>query len=162
MSVKIILACDHLLTRQVSRRDIENDPENEIIAEVETGKEALELTLALQPDILISDMRFPDRITGEEIAKVLSEKGSVTKLIVQSVEKDGYTAHACLRAGASAYNCKFGQVDLDEVIRVVRRGERFVAPELREEFEKAVLSWKARLEFRLERARLAQNKPKLS
>ena len=60
MSIRIILADDHGITRQGLHSLLENEPDFEVIGEAENGREAIELVRKLQPDILLTDISMPN------------------------------------------------------------------------------------------------------
>jgi DNA-binding NarL/FixJ family response regulator len=127
MVVRIILANDHEGTRQLTKEAIERDPNNLIVAEAESGTEALELTLEHKPDILISDFFFPDMV-ATKIIQALRSQGSATKVLICSSAIIGAAIYECFEAGAGGYVEKLGLTSITVAIEAITRGERFIDP----------------------------------
>jgi YesN/AraC family two-component response regulator len=60
MSIKILLADDHKITRQGLSLLINNQPDMEVVAEAANGREAVELADKLAPEVIIMDVSMPD------------------------------------------------------------------------------------------------------
>ena len=77
----------------------------EIVAAVENGRLALDAVLALDPDILITDISMPV-MDGLQLAGQLKRSHSRTKTIVLTMHQDSYFVAAALSLGVSAYVTK--------------------------------------------------------
>ncbi|MFC1894040.1 response regulator transcription factor, partial [Chloroflexota bacterium] len=58
-SIKILIADDHAVLRQGTRKLLEQEPDLKVIAEVENGEEAVELAAKLNPDVVLMDIAMP-------------------------------------------------------------------------------------------------------
>ena len=82
MTIRIILVEDQKLMRIGLKSLFDEYPEMEIIAEAQNGKEAIEKTRLLKPDIVLMDIGLPD-ISGIEATKRILEQNSFnTKIIM--------------------------------------------------------------------------------
>jgi len=94
--VRVIVADDQAVFRDVARDVLGELPEFELIAEAASGREALELAVELKPDLVLLDVRMPD-IDGIETATRLSEivPSSVVVLISVEEPRDVPAARSC-------------------------------------------------------------------
>jgi two-component system response regulator DesR len=108
--------------------DIESDLE--VVAKAVSGEEALVHVLALQPDVVVTDIEMPG-ISGLELAGEIHRRGSRARVIILTTfARPGYLRRA-LDAGASGYLLKDTPSHrLADAIRRVHAGGRAVDPEL--------------------------------
>ena len=104
-----------------------------IIGVAKDGREALELTVRDQPDVLLTDIEMP-HMTGLEVAAAINERKLKTRVIILTTfARAGYLRRA-LDARASGYLLKDSPSEaLANAIRTVRSGGRAVDPELASE-----------------------------
>ena len=57
--LRIILVDDHAVVRMGYKRLLENDPDIEVIAELESGEEANQQARELNPDVMVMDLSMP-------------------------------------------------------------------------------------------------------
>jgi two-component system, LytTR family, response regulator len=79
MAVKILIADDEPVARQVLREHVEAIPSLEIAGEASTGKETLQRILDLDPDVVLLDQQMPEL---DGLAVVRSLRGAHTPLII--------------------------------------------------------------------------------
>ena len=107
---------------------LESQDDLSVVGEAADGREALELTRRLAPDVVLMDVRMPG-MDGIEATRLIVEQGlSSRALILTTFDLDEY-AHAALRAGASGFLLKDALPnDLLSGIRAVASGDAVVAP----------------------------------
>lgn len=131
MTIRVLLADDQSLIRSGFRALIDSAPDLEVIGEAGDGNEAVELTRASKPDVVLMDVRMPGRdglSATVEICADPSLTGSRV-LILTTFEVDEYVFQA-LRAGASGFIGKgIAPGELLEAIRVIHRGETLLSPQ---------------------------------
>jgi two-component system response regulator NreC len=128
MSIRIILADDHQMTREGLRSLLEELPDMEVVAEAETGNQTLKLTGELTPDIVVMDIVMPD-LNGMEAALRITSEFPDVKVIGLSMHSERQFVVGMLKSGASGYllkNCGFQE--LAEAIRRVNRGGTYITP----------------------------------
>ena len=118
--LKIIIADDHTAVRRSLRLLLECDLEIDVVAETSDGLETIRAVQALQPDLLLLDIRMP-QMSGLEVLQYLrNEKHSLGIIILSNHCEQLYIA-AALRLGADAFVTKAeGVGPLLEAILLVR------------------------------------------
>jgi DNA-binding NarL/FixJ family response regulator len=124
----VLLADDQPLLRMGFRMVLESQVDLSVVGEAADGREALELTRRLAPDVVLMDVRMPG-MDGIEATRLIVEDGLRSRvLILTTFDLDEY-AHAALRAGASGFLLKDALPnDLLSGIRAVASGDAVVAP----------------------------------
>lgn len=128
MSVKILLADDHKITRQGLRSLLEKEPDMEVVAEAEEGRTAVRLVRELLPDVVVMDVSMPDLNGMEATHQIVAEHPNV-KVIALSIHSDNLFVSEMLKSGASGYllkDCAFEE--LARAIHVVVDGKTYLSP----------------------------------
>jgi DNA-binding NarL/FixJ family response regulator len=128
--IRVLLADDQALVRAGFRLLIESEPDLEVVGEAADGREAYELAVAEQPDVVLMDIRMPNvdgiGATGQIVAD--PRTAGVRVLVLTTFELDEYVFRA-LRAGASGFLLKDTQpTELLAAIRAVAAGEALLSP----------------------------------
>ena len=128
--IRVLLADDQGLVRAGFRALLDAEPGIEVVGEARDGREAIELTRSLLPDVVLMDIRMPglDGLAAtREIAADRALAG-VRIVILTTFEIDDYVFEA-LRAGASGFLVKDTEpVDLIAAVRLVAVGEALLSP----------------------------------
>lgn len=126
--IRILLADDQSLLRVGFRAFLESEGDLEVVGEAGNGQEALSMTRALRPDVVLMDVRMPV-LDGIEATRQLVAEGSPSRILVLTTfDLDDYV-YAALRAGASGFLLKDAlPAELINGIRVVAAGDAAVAP----------------------------------
>ena len=128
MSIKILLADDHKITRQGLSLLINNQPDMEVVAEAANGREAVELADKLAPKVIIMDVSMPD-LNGIQATRQIKAKHAGIRVIALSMHSDALFVSEMLKCGASGYllkDCAFDE--LIQAIRVVFRDKTYLSP----------------------------------
>ena len=126
--VRILIAEDHVITREGMRRLLQEKPDLEIVGEAGSGEEAVQLVIKLQPDVVIMDIATP-KMNGIEATRQIKLLIPATAVLVLSAYDDDEYVFGLLDAGAAGYLLKTVTGDmLAEAIRNVSRGEPVLAP----------------------------------
>jgi DNA-binding NarL/FixJ family response regulator len=130
MSVRVLLADDEQLIRAGLRLILETEADFEVIGEAANGREAVDLTRRLDPDVVLMDIQMPG-VNGLEATRQIAAFGrqeSSRVLVLTTFELDEYVYEA-LRAGASGFLLKrTPAADLIAGIRIVAGGDALLAP----------------------------------
>jgi DNA-binding NarL/FixJ family response regulator len=103
----------------------------EVVAEAGTGVEAIEVTRAHRPDVVLMDIRMPEMDGLEATSRILAEADwNVRVLILTTFDPDEYVYRA-LRAGASGFVLKdIPPEHLATAVRTVADGGALLAPSI--------------------------------
>ncbi|MYS91293.1 MULTISPECIES: response regulator transcription factor [Streptomyces] len=130
MTIRVLLADDQALLRATFRILIDSCADMEVVAEASDGAEAVELTRAHHPDIVLMDIRMPgtDGLTATATLCADPDLSATRVLILTTFETEDYVAQA-LRAGASGFLGKDVTADtLLAGLRTVASGEALLSP----------------------------------
>ena len=105
MNVRVLVAEDHKIVRDGLRALLKNDPELEIIAEAENGKQAVEFNKEFSPDIVIMEVSLPE-LNGIEATRQIITDSPGVKVLGLSLSSNGKFLIDMLRAGAKGYITK--------------------------------------------------------
>lgn len=128
MSIRILLADDHKITRQGLRSLLEKQPDMEVVAEAEEGRTAVRLVRELVPNVVIMDVSMPDLNGMQATRKIVAEFPNV-KIIALSMHSDSLFVIEMLKSGASGYllkDCAFEE--LERAIRTVVADKTYLSP----------------------------------
>ena len=124
-TLRVVLADDHAIVRMGLRQILEADAGLQVVGEAEDGRDAVQKTLALQPDVLVLDVSMP-RMTGLEVLRQLKASAKRTPvrslLLTASIDRAGMLTAAQL--GARGIVLKTAAADmLVDGIRAVADGD---------------------------------------
>jgi len=128
--IRVLLAEDQAIVRAGFRALLDAEPDLEVAGEAADGREAVDLTRRLKPDLVVMDIRMPELDGLEATEQITSDPAlsSTRILVLTTFELDEYVFGA-LRAGASGFLLKGGEpTDLLSAIRLVAAGEALLAP----------------------------------
>jgi DNA-binding NarL/FixJ family response regulator len=100
--VKILVADDHELVRRGVRALVELQPGWRVCAEASTGRDAVEKTKHLKPDVVILDLSMPD-LNGLEATRQILAAVPRTEVLVLTIHESEQAERDVLAAGARGY-----------------------------------------------------------
>jgi DNA-binding NarL/FixJ family response regulator len=125
---RILLADDHTVVRSGFRMLLAAQPDMDVVGEASNGREAVELALQLQPDVIVMDVTMPE-LNGIEATRRIAQEVPRARVLALSMHKDAVYVREILRAGARGYLLKdSGEHDLIAAVRSVAKGEGFLSP----------------------------------
>ncbi|MEX2365113.1 MAG: response regulator transcription factor, partial [Pseudohongiellaceae bacterium] len=128
--VRIILVDDHAVVRAGYRLLLENDPDIEVIAELQSGEEANQQYKDLRPDVVVMDLSMPG-MGGIEAIRRIKLKHSDARILVFTMHDNSAFLNHALDAGASGYITKNSAPHiLVTAVRKIANGERYIEPAL--------------------------------
>lgn len=125
---KILMAEDHKLMRVGLKSILEDYEDLDVIAEAETGVEAVKLAKELKPDVILMDIGLPE-LDGIQATKKIKEFDNNTKIIILTSHSDENEVNSAINAGANAYALKDIKTEyLIMVLRSVKDGAVWFDP----------------------------------
>lgn len=122
--MKVVIAEDHYLVREGTRRLLESSGEVEVLAAVESAEALLDAVDRLRPDAVVTDIRMPpnNQMEGIEAAHAVRSKHPRVGVVVLSQYANSLYAFELFRNGTGglAYLLKDRVGDLDELMRALR------------------------------------------
>ena len=103
--IRVLIAEDHLMVRAGIRALLEKAGDIHVLGEASNGQEAVEMTEALKPDVLIMDIMMP-RMNGIQAAENIREKRLPTYILLLSMYSDEGFVHQALQYGVKGYVLK--------------------------------------------------------
>jgi DNA-binding NarL/FixJ family response regulator len=100
-TTRVLLVDDECLVRHVLSRILADYPDVEVVGQAATGDEAISSVEALQPHIVVMDIRMP-KMDGIAAAREIKSKYPEVQIIGLTELAYGYRADAMLKAGALA------------------------------------------------------------
>ena len=128
--IRLLLVDDHEVVRTGLRMLLESRPDMQIIGEAANGEQAIEMTQALKPDVVVMDITLPD-ISGIETTRRIKERFPDVAVVALTIHEDEQYFFEMLQAGASGYVPKrAAPEDLVTAIRAASVDEIYIYPSL--------------------------------
>jgi len=129
MSVRVLLADDHVIMRQGLRTLLEREG-FEVVGEASNGQEAIRLCQSVHPEVAVLDLSMPI-LNGIDAAREIVKGDPPTKAILLTMHTDEDHVLESLRAGISGYVLKTKSAEeLIQAIRGVCKGEMYLTQSL--------------------------------
>jgi two-component system, NarL family, response regulator NreC len=130
--VKILIADDHGIVRRGLRSLLERQNEFEVVGEANDGKEAVDETNRLQPDIVVMDIAMP-HLNGIDAAQQIMKKRPETSVVLFSMYADESYLIRALNAGVKGYLLKdSADTDLVPAVQAAAQGKSYFSPQISE------------------------------
>jgi DNA-binding NarL/FixJ family response regulator len=127
-AVRVLLVDDQALFREGLHTLLDAHAEVVVVGEAANGAEALSACRALDPDVVLMDLRMPV-MGGAEATRQLGEAGHRCRVIVLTTFDEDQLVFEAIRSGAAGYLLKdVDSARLVEAIQAAARGEAFLQP----------------------------------
>jgi two-component system invasion response regulator UvrY len=138
--IRVMLADDHAVVRMGFRLLLEGSPDIKVVAEAQSGEEALKRYFEVKPDVLVLDISMPG-IGGLETLSRLLAKEADARVLMLSAHEDTMHPKRALKAGALGYLSKRSAAEeLIQAIRQVYQRKTFIEPALAQQMAVQQLS----------------------
>lgn len=108
--IRILIVDDIAETRDNIKRLLQFDATLEVVGTARSGKEAVEMSQQLKPDVVIMDINMPD-IDGITATELIRKKVPFTQIVILSVQSDQSYMRRALQAGARDFLTKPPMID---------------------------------------------------
>jgi DNA-binding NarL/FixJ family response regulator len=134
--ITVLLAEDHMIVREGLKKLLESESDIEIVGEATTGRQAVELTQKLHPDVIVMDIAMP-QMNGLEATRQILKAFPKIKVIILSAHSDDAYVENAIAGGAVGYLIKQTSAHfVSEAIREVHKGNTFFSPTVAKRFQK--------------------------
>src|SRR5450755_4343667 len=111
IQIRVLMADDHAIFRDGLRKLLDGDEDITIVGEAQNGAECIKLLAKLKPDILLLDLRMPDK-DGLTVLEEVDRDSLTTRVIVLTAAEDDRDAVRAMRLGARGIVLKQSASDL--------------------------------------------------
>ncbi|MFZ0547729.1 MAG: response regulator transcription factor [Candidatus Promineifilaceae bacterium] len=126
--IRVIIADDHNLVREGICALLEKAGGFEIVGEAEDGRDAVEMTQRMKPDVVVMDIAMP-RLNGIQALEQIRFAGLPTKTVILSMYSDDVLVRQALQHGARGFLLKGSfKEELLLAIQAVYRGATYLSP----------------------------------
>jgi len=128
--LRLLIAEDHFVTRMGLKAIFGAEPDIDIVAEAETGEDAVALYKKHRPDVAVVDLKMPG-LGGVEVVKGIRAEFENARIVILTGSEGSEGVYRALQAGARAYLLKDAKgTELVRALRDVHAGKRVVPPEV--------------------------------
>jgi two-component system, NarL family, invasion response regulator UvrY len=139
-AINTMLVDDHAVVRMGFRLLLEGVSDIKVVAEAESGEEAIRRFAEVRPDVVVMDISMPGIGGLEAIDRILA-KDPQARILVLSAHEDAMHARRVLKAGASGYLTKRSAAEeLIQAIRQVHNGKTYLEPGIAQQLAMQQLS----------------------
>ncbi len=126
--ITVLLVDDHEMVRRGVRAFLETQPDITVVAEAESGEEAVRLAVEHAPDVALMDLIMPG-MDGVEATRRLTTRSPRTSVVMLTSYHDDEHVFPAIRAGALSYVLKeIGPGELADAVRKAAAGEAVLHP----------------------------------
>jgi DNA-binding NarL/FixJ family response regulator len=130
MSIRVLLVDDNNLFRQGLCALISAHDDFTVVADVRGGKEAVQTTLSINPDLVLMDIMLLGVNGLESVSQIKHRQPHVKVVMLTSFRTEDYVREA-LRVGADGYVLKDASMDeLMMAMRCVAKGKKYLSPDV--------------------------------
>lgn len=124
--IKVIVVDDIADTRENIKRLLQFDTLVEVVGAAKSGREAIDLSTQLKPDVVIMDINMPD-MDGIAATEAIRRKVPFTQIVILSVQSDPSYMRRAMLAGARDFLTK--PPSIDDLSAAIRRAGMVAAEE---------------------------------
>ncbi|HEU5098700.1 MAG TPA: response regulator transcription factor [Roseiflexaceae bacterium] len=129
-AIRVLIVDDQSLIRVGIQTLLSRKPDIQVVGQAADGEEALRQVAALDPDIVLMDIRMPG-MDGVEATRQLVARNTRAGIIILTTFQDDANVFSALAAGARGYLLKdTDHKQLAEAIRAVAAGRALIPPDI--------------------------------
>jgi len=124
--IRLMVVDDHFVVRSGVVASLALEDDLEVVAEAETGEQALELYREKKPEVVIMDLRLPGK-NGIETTALLTKEFPGAKVLIFTTYDGDEDIYRATQAGAFGYLLKSSpRTELLAAVRALAKGERYM------------------------------------
>ena len=128
-TVSVVVADDHPMWRDAVARDL-TEAGFKVVATADDGHNAVSLTLAMSPDVLVLDLFLPG-LSGDQVCAAIVKAPVPTKVLILSASAEQRDVLEAVKVGATGYLLKSaGREEFLDAVRATARGKAVFTPGL--------------------------------
>jgi DNA-binding NarL/FixJ family response regulator len=136
-TIRVLMADDHVIFRDGLRKLLATEDDIKIVGEASNGGDCIKMLAKLKPDILLLDLRMPDK-DGLAVLEEVNFDQLPTRVVVLTAAEDDRDVVRAMRLGARAVVLKQSATELlVKSIRKVQGGEIWLDNRMTTEVMKA-------------------------
>jgi DNA-binding NarL/FixJ family response regulator len=140
--IRVLLVDDHVILRDGMKMVLESAGGIEVLGEANSGREGVELSQQLHPDVVVMDISMP-LLNGFEATRQIRQASPGTRVLAMSAHADERALSSMAEVGASGYLLKNSTgKELVEAIRAVAAGNMYFSEAIADKVENT--AWKLR------------------
>src|SRR5215831_18378951 len=125
--IRVVLADDHAMVREALAQLLDESGNIKVVGQASDGHPALELAVALRPDVIVLDYTMPNLDAPSAIETLLRRLPEL-KILILTVHENIHYAVKVLESGAHGYVVKSAAAaELVEAVKLVSGGEVFIS-----------------------------------
>ena len=131
--IRVVIVDDIAETRENIRKLLQFEPDVEVVGVARTGREAIDISKDVKPDVLLMDINMPD-MDGIAATEIIRKSVPFTQIVILSIQNDPNYMRRAMLAGARDFLTKPPTIDeLNSAIRragTMARDERAKTPQV--------------------------------
>jgi DNA-binding NarL/FixJ family response regulator len=128
--IRLMVVDDHPVVRRGIALLLSTEPDLELVAEAENGRQAIQQFRAHRPDVTLMDLQMPE-MGGVDALSAIRAEFPDARFVVLTTYAGDVQALRAMQAGARAYTLKTTlDRELLDTIRAVHAGKKFVSPDV--------------------------------
>lgn len=129
-TIRVMIADDHALVRESIKAILSNEEDMEIVAVAEDGKQAIELSVAHRPDVVVMDISMP-RLDGIRSTSLIRSDAPDTSVVILSMHVNATLVQQAIKMGAKGYVLKGRAADeLAAAVRAANEGKLYISADI--------------------------------
>ena len=130
MSIKVMIADDHVLIREGIKQILEFDGKVEVVAEASDGVRCLEMLKLIAPDLLLLDINMPNK-DGLQVLEEIKKNRLDIRVLILTIHNEVEYLLKAVDIGVNGYILKDAEsAELKKAIDSVMAGENYIQPSL--------------------------------
>ena len=128
MTIRILLAEDHVVVRESLRGTLEKQEDFEVVGEAGDGREVVSLARTQRPDVVVMDLSMPE-LNGIDATRQIVDENPRIRVLALSMHSTKAFVAEVLRSGGSGFLVKrCTSTEMFTAIRAVAQGKTYISP----------------------------------